>query len=91
MKNDNKIDILRYRNIEIIGDKEFIERIKDSKRLKEYANLELMRENELQKVIQSEKIDMYNESLLYYSYKQYRIYLNLYEELYMDYSRDNLN
>lgn len=66
MKNDNKIDILRYGNIEIIDDKDFIERIKDSKRLKEYANLELMRENELQKVIQSEKIDMYNESVFNY-------------------------
>ena len=63
MKNDNKIDILEYENIEIIDDKDFIEKIKKNKRLKEYANLELMRKNELQKVIQRESIEMYNESI----------------------------
>lgn len=66
MKNDNKIDILEYENIEIIDDKDFIEKIKKNKRLKEYANLELMRKNELQKVIQRERIEMYNESIFNY-------------------------
>lgn len=66
MKNDNKIDILKYENIEIIDDKEFIEKIKKNKILKEYANLELMRKNELQKVIQRERIEMYSESIFDY-------------------------
>lgn len=35
MKNDNKIDILEYENIEIIDDKNFIEKIKKNKRLKD--------------------------------------------------------
>lgn len=66
MKDDNKIDILRYENIEIIDDRDFLERIKENERLKEYANLELMRKKELQEVIQREKIDMYNESVFDY-------------------------
>lgn len=44
---------------------------------------------------QSKKIDnlfkLWNITEKYYPYKQYRIYLNLYEELYMDYLRDNVN
>ena len=37
MKNDNKIDILEYENIEIIDDKNFIEKIK--KALRKLKNL----------------------------------------------------
>lgn len=66
MKDDNKIDILEYENIEIIDDKEFIEKIKKNERIKEYANLEFMRKNELQKVIQRERIEMYSESIFDY-------------------------
>lgn len=66
MKNDNKIDILKYENIEIIDDKAFVEKIKKNKILKEYANLELMRKNELQKAIQRERIELYSESIFDY-------------------------
>lgn len=66
MKNDNNISILNYEEIEIVDCSKFIERIKIDNRLKEYANLELMRKNEIRKNIKNEIIEKYNESIFNY-------------------------
>lgn len=62
MKNDIKVDILNYSDVEIIDNEEFIQKLINSKRLKEYITLELMRKGKLQEIIQDEKTYKYNEN-----------------------------
>ena len=62
MKNDIKINILNHGKVEIIDDEEFIQKLRNSKKLEEYVTLELMRADELQEIIQNEKIYKYNEN-----------------------------
>ena len=62
MKNDIKINILNHEKVEIIDDEEFIQKLRNSKKLEEYVTLELMRTGELQEIIQNEKIYKYNEN-----------------------------
>ena len=62
MKNDIKISIFKHEKVELIDDDGFIQKLKDSKKLKEYVNLELKRKNELQKIIKNEKIEKFSES-----------------------------
>lgn len=64
--NDIKINILNHGKVEIIDDEEFIKRLRNSKKLKEYVTLELMRANELQEIIQHEKVYKYNENKFNY-------------------------
>ena len=62
MKNDIKLSTLKHERAEIIDDDEFIQKLKNSKKLRKYVELELKRINELQKIIQNEKIENYNKS-----------------------------
>ena len=62
MKNDNEIDIFKCNEIEIIDDKKFIQKLRNSKKLTEYIELNIKKNDEMQKIIKNEKIEEYTEN-----------------------------
>lgn len=67
MKNDNEIEIFKYKEVELVDNKGFIMKIKNSKKLNDYIELEKMRNIELHKIMKNENVYQYNESKFDYS------------------------
>ena len=66
MKNDNEIGIFKCDGIEIIDDKMFIKKLINSKKLTEYIELNVKKNDEMKKVMKNEKIEEYTESTFDY-------------------------
>lgn len=62
MKKEIKFSTLINEKIEIIDDEEFIRKLKKCENQKEYMELELLRKDEIQKIIESIEIDRYTNN-----------------------------
>ncbi len=55
MKNDNQIGIFKCNKIEIIDNKEFIQKLRNSKKITEYIELNVKKNDEMKKIMKNEK------------------------------------
>lgn len=62
MKKEIKFNALVNEKIEIIDDEKFIEKLEKYKNQKEYIELELLRKDEIQKIIENIEIDRYTNN-----------------------------
>lgn len=66
MKNDNEIGIFKCNKIEIIDDKKFIQKLRNSKKLTEYIELNVKKNDEMKKIMKNEKMKEYTENTFDY-------------------------
>ena len=66
MKNDNEIGIFKFNKIEIIEDKKFIQKLENCKKLSEYIELNVKKNDEMKKIMKNEKMEEYAESTFDY-------------------------
>ena len=66
MKNDNEISIFKCNKIEIIDDKKFIQKLRNSKKLTEYIELNVKKNDEMKKIMKNEKMEKYTENTFDY-------------------------
>lgn len=66
MKNDNEIGIFKCNKIEIIDDKKFIQKLRNSKKLTEYIELNVKKNYEIKKIMKNEKMEKYAENTFDY-------------------------
>ena len=62
MKNDENISIYKYKNVEIVDSNKFIDKLKKSKKFKEYIDLERERKDELKKLVENEQLSKLDEN-----------------------------
>ena len=51
MKNDNEIGIFKFNKIEIIEDKKFIQKLENCKKMSEYIELNVKKNDEMKKIM----------------------------------------
>lgn len=66
MKNDNEIGIFKFNKIEIIEDKKFIQKLENCKKMSEYIELNVKKNDEMKKIMKNEKMEEYAESTFDY-------------------------
>ncbi len=66
MKNDNEIGIFKCHKIEIIDNKKFIQKLRNSKKLTEYIELNVKKNDEMKKIMKNEKVEKYTENTFDY-------------------------
>lgn len=98
MKKD-KIEHFWYRNVDIVDSYDFINKLKKNKKLDEYVDLQLMRDNEIKKVIKEMKAEQFDKIKFDYTKKIKKINENgqiedtniFYGQIFkLDYKRDVL-
>lgn len=66
MKNDNEIGIFKFNKIEIIEDKKFIQKLENCKKMSEYIELNVKKNDEMKKIMKNERMEEYAESTFDY-------------------------